>query len=330
MNASVPIDVDLPLREKKPTRPFCWVGNEIVDLYVPIIGPDCFAVYIYFARRYHSNPTLKHDVREIACSCRLKPTTVCRSLEVMEHLQLIQLVRFGGSRKSECKLLDVWGVASRLGAEFNAKTQLYHFPETVIARLVMEVREIRMRQQGKAGQNRAIPIAPTCGNPGVSISQRNASLSPEKLQCPFRETQAGPHLLIKEEKIINILKPPPQSQAEKTKSLPDELGAVEDLRWARVKFDGFMHDLKNYVFALRRYPPHLMKGFDDWRSFGFESLAVKRVSWNGAKLVLVLFARDPEAAQKGLEKYRKTSQSILRTWFECDVSVDLTQAQPER
>lgn len=30
------------------TRPFFWLGNEVFDVFVPIMGADCFVIYAYF------------------------------------------------------------------------------------------------------------------------------------------------------------------------------------------------------------------------------------------------------------------------------------------
>lgn len=330
MSESASTDAGFPLRGEKPSHPFLWIGNEVLDLYVPIMGPDCLAVYAYFARRYHCDRSLRHDIRSIARSCGLKPSTVSRALEVLEHLQLVKLIRFGGSRQSECQLSDVWTIAKRLGATFDPKTQSYRFPHPVFKQLTEEVCEIRARQQGKTDGKTPTSAVSPCGNPSMSVSQRNTSLSPEKRQRPTRETQAGTHLIQKEERIKETPTPTPtpstSGEAQKDKGFPDEdEKRASQLLWARSKFTGVMKDMGSHLLNSRPPSPHLTNGLRDWQSFGFDSLAVR--AWRDEELTLVLSANDPEAARRGLDKYRKTWEASLRKWYECEVRVELVEAE---
>jgi len=250
MTESGSTDPNFPLRGKKPSHPFLSIGNELFDLYVPIMGADCFAVYAYFTRRWHCDPTLRHNTRSIAQSCDMSTSTVSRALEVLEHLRLVKLTRFGGSRESECQLSDSWAVATHLGATFDRKTLSYRFPDSVFEKLASEVCEIRTRQQRKAA-------ASSCGNLSVTVSQRNTCLSPEKRQRPIRETQAGSHLIRKEERIERTISPNPPSQADSvglTKTDPDKDEPDGLLRWARNKFTGVIDDMRNHLLDTSRAP----------------------------------------------------------------------------
>jgi hypothetical protein len=332
MNESEPTDEEFPLRGEKPPRPFLWIGYEFLDLYLPIIGPDCLAVYAYFARRHYFDNTLKHDIRNIAQSCGLKSSTVSRALEVLNQLKLIKLIRFGGNRQSECQLSDVWTIATRLGATFDRKTHSYRFPEPVLKQLTAEVGDIRARQQGKSDRNTSESAVSPCGNPSVSVT-------PEKHQRVTRETQAyhqrdasGDPSNIERKRIKETPTPTPTpnetDEAHKDKSFPnkdEKEGWL--LAWVRIKFTGVMKDIRDHLLNSRPHSLHLTNGFSDWRSFGFGSLAVQ--SWRDEDLTLVLSTNDPEAARRGLDKYRKLWQASLRKWYECEVRVEFVKAEAE-
>jgi hypothetical protein len=358
MSGSSSTDAGFPLRGEKPSHPFLWIGNEVLDLYVPIIGPDCLAVYAYFARRYHSDHTLRHDIRSIARSCCLNPSTVSRALEVLDHLQLVKLIRFGGSRQSECLLSDVWTIVNRLGATFDPRTQSYCFPEPVFKQLTEEVCEIRVRQQGKAdGKTSKSALMPS-GNPSKSVSQGNASFSPEKRLHPTRETQAGIHLIQKKERIKEVPSPTSSHDSEdwrNAKNIPNEDGPEKDaplaraqfnnlidglrrpagkirsdadLQSARAKFNGVMDDLKDALLLTNRpIVPHLTKSFDDWNEFRFNSLCVVDVERHGNALLLTLETDDVLATQRGLAKYRKRWESSCRNWYGGVVQVKLMKSE---
>lgn len=242
---------------------------------------------------------------------------------------MVKLIRFGGSRQSECQLSAVWTIATRLGARLDPKTQSYRFPERVFNQLTAEVCEIRARQQGKPDGKTAESAVISYENPSLSVSQRNTCLSLEKGQRPARETQTGTHLIQKEERIKETPTPTPtpnrRGEAQRDEALPDEgKKRASPLLWARIKFIGVMKDMGNYLLNSRPLSPHLANGFKDWQSFGFDSLAVK--AWRDEELTLVLSANDPEVARRGLEKYRTRWEASLRKWYECEVRVELTEA----
>lgn len=329
MTESATADAEFPLRVEKPFHPFFWIGHEVFDLYVQIMGPDCYAVYNYFARRYHSDPTLTHDIRSMAPSCGLKPSTISRALEVLEHLELVKLIRFKGSRASECQLSDAWVIANRLGAKFDSNSQTYQFPLQVSERLKSEVHAIRQRQQGKPSRDAGSPRANFCGNLKRSVSQRDAGVSPERRQRSTRETRTGTHLIQKEERTEKNPTPHPpthdgEAQAEKADSDKDDPDGL--LKWAEAVFTGPMNDLGDHLFDTSKPPnPRFKNGFQEWEDFAFGSLAVKAAEWRGAVLVLTLSASDPAAARAGLVKYRRTWEPSLRRWYRCEVRCEVQE-----
>ena len=96
MNEAASDCAEIPLRGEV-KAPFCCIGNEVFDVFLPIMGADCFALYSSFARRVFSNPKLRHTVRDLADATGIGVSTVSRSLEILEHLRLVKLIRFGGS-----------------------------------------------------------------------------------------------------------------------------------------------------------------------------------------------------------------------------------------
>jgi hypothetical protein len=323
-------------REKEQDRPpFFQLGNEILDLFQPIMGAHCFTIYSHLVRRVFKNPLLKHTVRDLAKAAKQGTTTVSRSLEVMAHMGLVKLVRRGGSQQSECKLLDAWKAAKRFGAVYERKTLSCSFPHEAMLRLENDVKEIRARQQGKKGQSVSYGALRACGEPSVRVSQRNTGVSPEKHQRTTRETQTGTHLLGEEVRSKESPTPTPTPEvhckAEEDKDSPDEDEPDELLKCARRIFTGVMNELEDDLFNASRPPArHLANGFADWQQFGFRSLAVEAAAWHGEVLMLVLSASDPAAARRGLERYRKQWKVALRKWYECEVDVNVQETSVKR
>jgi hypothetical protein len=160
--------------------PFFQIGGEIYDVFLPIIGADCLAVYLYFPRRKFIDHKLKHTVRGLAEAADLGVATVSRSLEVLEKLQLVKLTRFGGSKESECQLLDSNEAAVQLGAKYHPRTCSFSLPPKVAQRLKAEVKALREKQQRKSSPIVLNRVPHDCGNPILPVSQRNASVPPEK------------------------------------------------------------------------------------------------------------------------------------------------------
>jgi len=332
MSKPVSTDGEFPLRGKKLPHPFLSIGNELFDLYVPIMGADCFAVYAYFARRRHSNPTLRHDIRTIAQSCDMSASTVSRALEVLENLQMVKLTRFGGSRDSECLLFDSWTVATRLGATFDSNSQSYRFPGQVSEQLKADVSAIRKRQQGKANQKSRKAGESACGNLRLSASRRNTSVSPVRRQRPTRETQTGTHLVRKEERTkdspLPTSTPNGKGGTECAKDSPKENEPDRLLKSATAKFIAAINELEDYLFDTSRPPiPHLKNGALEAKDFGFASLAVESVRSSGETLTLTLSANNAEAVQSGFKKYRKRWDLCIKKWFECDVQFEIQQTR---
>jgi hypothetical protein len=328
MNEAASDYAEIPPRGE-PTPPFCWVGNEVFDVWLPIMGADCLTLYALFARRVYFDPKLKHTVRELAEATEIGITTVSRCLKILEYLRLVKLTRFGGSKDSECELKDSWFAANRLGVTYDSGTHSYSLPPQVAQRLISEVKAIREKQQGKMPQSTPRGAPRTCGKPPLRVSQRNASVSPAIRQRAARETQTGTHLIREEGRTEEVLSPTPShdGEAQKAKDSPDEDEPDPLLRWARIKFTGVMKDMGNHLLDSSRPPvPHLANGFAEWERFGFDSLAVEAAAWRGEVLVLVLSASDPAAARRGLDKYRKKWEASLHKWYKCEVNVELQQA----
>ena len=308
-------DAEIPARGKKLPHPFLPIGNEVFDLFLPIMGADCFVVYAYFVRRHYSDPTLRHDIRSVADSCGLSPTTALRACEVLEHFSLVKLRRFGGSRQSECELPDSWDVATRLGAEYDSQSKSYLFPAQVSKRLYTEVREIRERQQGQKKGSKAPKIV--CGNLPLRVSRRSTGVSPEKRQRAIRETQAGTHLIQKEERSERTPTPTPtprnSSATQTEKADPEKDDPSGLLPWARMKFTGVIDDMRNHLLDTSKPPhPRLRNGYQDWEEFGFAHMAIEAAEFRGAVLMLVITAPNPAAANRGLAKYHRAWAESVR------------------
>jgi hypothetical protein len=307
--------------------PFFQTGSEIADVFLPHIGPDCFAVYSYLLRWRFKNPELEHTVLELKHRTGLGVSTVCRSLEIISSVGLIEHIRRGGSQKSKCKLCDPEKAAESLGAVYEKRTLSWSLSQEASQRIQAKIEAIRQRQQGKSTQK----SSSVSGNRPVRVSQRNAGISPERRQRATRETQTGAHLIQEEVRSKESLTPTPlpekQCEAEEDKDSPNEDEPDSLLKLAIAKFTGVMNDLGDYLFDTNRPPlPHFANGATEWDSFGFSSLAVETVSWRGEVLMLMLSASDPVAAQRGLEKYHRQWDAGLLKWYKCEVQCEIQQS----
>lgn len=162
----------------------------------------------------------------------------------------------------------------------------------------------------------------------------------EKRWCISRETPAfhqrianGSHLLREERRIEEVPPPSPahSGDAEKSKDSPDEDEPDPPLKWAVAVFTGAMNDLGDYLFDTSKPPnPRFANGGADWAEFGFNSIAVEAATRQGNAWALVLSARDPAAARRGLEKYRRKWNESLGKWFGCEVYFELRDAAREK
>lgn len=304
--------------------PFFQLGNEILDVFQPIMGAHCFTIYSHLVRRVFKNPELKHSIRVLAVATELGASTVFRALEIMAHLGLVKLKRRGGSQESECVLCDSSEAATRLGAQYTKSLLSWSFPPEVKVRLEAEIREIRQRQQGK----RSLPVPSDRGNQSSVVSQRDASVSVAIRQRSTRETQMGSHLIREEGTIEEGPSPTPSRlhESDGTKACPNEDGTDADLIWGQVKFTGVMKDMGSHLLDSSRPPvPHLANGATEWEEYGLNSLAVEAAGWRGEVLVLTLSARNPATARRGLDRYHQFWERALRKWFECEVIVNLVR-----
>lgn len=149
MNEVASVVAESPIKCNRQT-PFCCLGNEVFDVFLPLMGTDCLSIYALFKRKEFSNPKLRHTVRGLAEGTDVGTATVSRAVEILEYLGLTKITRFGGSRESECQLLDSERAAAHLGAKYNRKTLSYSLAPEIARRLKIEIKAIRKKQQGNA------------------------------------------------------------------------------------------------------------------------------------------------------------------------------------
>lgn len=108
------------------------------------------------------------------------------------------------------------------------------------------------------------------------------------------------------------------------KDFPNEEEPDDLLKWARASFNGVIDDMRVHLLDTSKPPnPHLANGYDEWRQFGFNSLAVKAAAMRGNVLALVLSVSDLAAARRGLDKYRRVWEASLLKWFGSKVHIEL-------
>lgn len=306
--------------------PYFLVGIEVVDVLLPIAGPSCLTIYCYLARWEYKNPDLNHSVREIASATGISRVAVARSLDILEHLQLVTLIRRGGCQESRCRLMDSVEAVRRLGAEYDPKTLSWTFPPEQQQRLRTEVKAIREKLQGKATASGEVD----CGKVDLSVPQRDASVSLKGRQRTTRETQTGPHLLRKEERIEKILTPTAfhSNEAWKSEKAANEGGPVSDLlTWTRTKFTGVVKDVKNHFLGDGIYIRPLANGLSEWQKYGFESWGIQRAEWRSEGLVLSLSVSDVVLAKSGLAAYCQKWDDALEKWFKFKSRLEFVQAR---
>jgi hypothetical protein len=89
------------------------------------------------------------------------------------------VARYGGSRESECQLFDTRKLVLSLGATYQRERLSFLLPPNVIERLRTQVKALQEKQQGKSAKIDEAGVPSSCGNPILSVSQRNASVPPE-------------------------------------------------------------------------------------------------------------------------------------------------------
>lgn len=326
----------VPMRAANPNKGFFWLDNELVDLFQPLIGADASAVYNALVREYHAGATLKVTTRALAKAAKCCAATVSRSIEILSYIGMIRVRHGGGNQPNAYDLFDLKALARHLGATSNRRGTAFTFPAHVRAQLRREIAALKAKQSGKhpasSKESSTLPAIAVMVSDGLlpCVSHGNTDASGEKHQRVTRETQNGPHLLLQNTRLKDSLYPTltHEPEAEEPKAMPGEGAVVDDLTWARLKFDGVMKEMKSYLFAHRPPLPHLTNGTADWNAFSFENLTVVRVSPPDVPLLLTLSASDPAAARRGLEKYQRTWNRYLEKWFESQVDVDFAPTQP--
>lgn len=88
---------------------FFWLDNEVVDIFLPQIGPTAFAVYAYLSR-FVSNETQTcwPSMATMAERLQLSKSTIHRSLQVLTEAKMLRVVEKGKQHSSsEYALLDI-------------------------------------------------------------------------------------------------------------------------------------------------------------------------------------------------------------------------------
>jgi len=331
------------IAERRKT-PFFQTGNELLDVFEPIVGSDCFTIYSLFARRQFRDPELEHSVQELASTVGLGAATVSRALEILESLGLIELIRCGGSQKSKCRLLDSEAAAVRLGAKYHRNTMRWSLEKETKQQLITEVKAIRQRQQGKVCQK--VPTGcghlssaepkgtwlthnkpcrsdtKPCRSDTLEGSLRDTRVSPQIRQPASRERKGGIHLIHKE---VRREEGPTPTPSHKELNEPVNDPAKEQewlLKTPRSAFNAIIDDLKVHIL----YPStsqnrNLRNDSADWDEFGFGGWALESVVRHGSALVLTVSALDLVAAHRGFEKYKRKWALGVRDWLGCDVQI---------
>lgn len=337
MNEGVHGDPEIPIPLRgTPTKGWRWQDNELSIVFQPIIGPPASALYCHLTGKAY-NDIIRYTLRGLAAETKRSRTTVWRALAVLTNIGMVRIRAGGGNQGSECSLVDLKKLAVSLGASYNRQSASYVLLPSRVEELRSQIASLLITMQGKHEERQDSRISSLEDLAHSSVadlflldSKRDAGVFPKKHRRSTGETQAGVHLLQQDTRFKNVPTPTPshEYEAQEPKDSPDEDETEALLRWAQIKFTGVMKDMASHLLDTSRPPvPHLANGFADWQEFGLNSLAVERAAWRGGTLVLFLSASDLAAARRGLEKYDRTWNASLRKWFDCEVDVELRQAQ---
>lgn len=111
----------------------------------------------------------------------------------------------------------------------------------------------------------------------------------------------------------------PSENHQPTPTPPTDAGGVQNrnfLHAVRDAWTGVVDGVRRHLLSDRPERDHLASGAEEWRRWSFDSLAVADADRKrNGRLWLTLHARDPDAARRGLEKYRRTWEAQLRRWY---------------
>jgi hypothetical protein len=327
-------EIGIALRDK-PTPGYCWQDNELYDVYQPIIGTLATHVYANLSRKAYG-AEVRYSLSLVKTWSRLSRSSVWRALGILELIGMVRLRSRGGNQESVCELIDLKELAKYHGAKWNKQTASYALSNEIADELRAKVEALQNDRSGKKladGELNHAAAKEAFSNEGrivlLPVSQRDASVSPERHQRSTRETEARPHLLLQDTRIQDTPSPTPSHEPETP--IPKYLSNEDEklLQCARTLFTGLIDDLRAHLLDTSKPPhPNLANGFADWQNFGFNSLAVEAATKRGNVLVLSLSAFDPAAAQRGLEKYRRKWEASIREWFGCKVQIIFQSQRP--
>lgn len=293
--------------------PYFTVQKVMSDVFQPNMPPATFAVYAVLARRDNLTANPNNSLRELAKAANVSTATASRSVEILVDLGLIERSKRSGSKANEYKLGDSLQAASKCGAKYNKRTVSYSLSPEDTKRLRGRVKAVEAKQRS-AGS-----VSTTAHGVSPEIRQR----FPEREQRTRRETQTVSPLIQEEGSNEEVPTPTPSQNdgaGENAKDLPDEDEPEPSVKWARAQFIGVMNDLGDALFDTSRPPaPHLTNGAEDWTRFGFNNLGIEAVARDGDQLVLTIRADDTEAAQRGIQKYRRRWEAACFKWFGASV-----------
>jgi hypothetical protein len=254
-------------------------------------------------------------------------------MAILEQIGMVRIRKAGGCQPSECSLVDLKKLAAHLGASKSKKLASYVLAPGRAKELKSQIAALRTSMEVKhrtANEPRSASGG-KLAHPGATDlflldSKRDAIGSQKRRQHSTRETQMGTHLIREERRIENAPSPTPSLEREPStpKSLSSEDEKQEPPKWACDSFNGAVDEIRDHLLDTNRpSKPHLANGYADWEKFGFNNLAVEAAERRGEVLVLTLSASDPAAARLGLAKYHRKWDECLRTWFGCEVRVEL-------
>lgn len=325
------------IRLRDQRRPgWCWAENELLDVFLPLIGPNGVTLYMTMCRHARGSEVKDRGLRELGDLAGMSKDSVQRSLVKMCALGMVGERRDGKAKtRASYDLLDLKDLAA-LGVE-----ELRRRMEKVVT---VQAGLKAVSQGDSSGAEK--PVGRTRkSTESVAVGDRYIDRAETKLSQPGPESATvlgserdSPLNCIEKEttKTQNYTPLPPSRgggerlSVEREGNLPPELSAhLEDVeftaqplsalddqrrRWGSVKWElkqGLKLDGPPLALAEVRFGTLSADDLNDY-DFAFHDVTLLEIEMDGEAMVWVLGALDPPAARRGLRKYHTRVQKLLR------------------
>jgi hypothetical protein len=288
-----------------------WAENELLDVFLPLIGVHAVMVYITLCRNARGSQVDK-PLRELARLSGMSAEWVRRCLQVMVAIGMV------GERRGRPKtpvgydLLDLKETLALGEGELRRRMESVHQVDRLTGDKDVEKPVGVQRKSGKSVH----PVDRLGGEPWTNLSTPGLT---------DLSTQSGqPSILLKKTIKLQEETPLPPLQGGDDQTVKAEEIKTAGTSVVRVAWVGVMDYIHGGLMdASRASLPHLRSGLDEWREI-FEPLDFDEYEGDGENgLVLVLTTPDPKLAAEGLKRYARRVHDGMVKYFGREVQLSL-------